>query len=142
MKPLSRRSLIKTMAGTAGASFVGIPLFSQTKDEATENQKQKQKLKIVVLGAHPDDPETICGGTMALFANAGHEVVSVYLTRGEAGIEGKSHEEAARIRTAEAVSACQLLKARPEFLGQIDGACEINALEYEKVREFSKQRKS
>jgi len=132
MKPISRRSLVKTMAGTAGASFIGIPLFSQTKEEATGNQK----LKVVVVGAHPDDPETICGGTMALFARAGHEVVAAYLTRGEAGIEGKSHEEAARIRTAEALEACQLLKSRPEFLGQIDGACEINALQYEKVREF------
>ena len=91
------------------------------------------------MGAHPDDPETICGGTMALFANAGHDVVSAYLTLGEAGIEGKSHEEAARIRTAELREACLILRARPEFLGQIDGRCEINAVQYKKMHDFLKK---
>jgi LmbE family N-acetylglucosaminyl deacetylase len=76
---------------------------------------------------------------MALFAQTGHEVVSAYLTRGEAGIEGKSHEEAANIRTAEIMEACLILKVRPEFLGQIDGSCEINAVQYEKMKEFLKK---
>jgi LmbE family N-acetylglucosaminyl deacetylase len=133
MKSLSRRSVLKTMAATAGASLAGLPAFSRTEGKDAEG---KDKLKIVVVGAHPDDPETICGGTMALFANSGHDVVSAYLTRGEAGIEGKSHEEAARIRTSESMEACRILKVRPEFLGQIDGSCEINEVQYDKVREF------
>jgi LmbE family N-acetylglucosaminyl deacetylase len=82
-------------------------------------------MKIVVIGAHPDDPETIAGGTMAKHAAAGAEVVSVYLTRGEAGIAGMSHDEAARIRTAECERACAVLKARPRYFGQIDGACDV-----------------
>jgi LmbE family N-acetylglucosaminyl deacetylase len=121
------------MTTAAGVSLAGLSTFSQTKGK---NANGNSKLKIVVVGAHPDDPETICGGTMALFANSGYEVVSAYLTRGEAGIEGKSHEEAARIRTAEALEACRILKARPEFLGQVDGSCEINAVQYDKLREF------
>lgn len=92
--------------------------------------------KIVIVGAHPDDPETMCGGAMALFSRAGHEVVAAYLTRGEAGIEGKTHEEAARIRTAEARAACEILQVRPEFLGQIDGSCEINRQRYADVLDF------
>jgi LmbE family N-acetylglucosaminyl deacetylase len=91
------------------------------------------KLKVVAVGAHPDDPESACGGTLALLAQAGHEVVSVYLTRGEAGIPGASHTEAARIRTAEAERACEILKVRPAFLGQIDGSCEVNADRYADV---------
>jgi len=92
------------------------------------------KLRFMVVGAHPDDPETGCGGTMARLADEGHEVISVYLTRGEAGIPGTGGDEAARIRTAEAGAACSILGARPLFLGQIDGATEVNAERYEDVR--------
>jgi LmbE family N-acetylglucosaminyl deacetylase len=136
MKPISRRSAIKTIGATAGVSLVGLPSFSQTRDM---DAQKKEKFKIVVVGAHPDDPETICGGTMALFATAGYDVVSAYLTLGEAGIEGKSHEEAAQIRTSEIREACLILKVRPEFLGQIDGNCEINAVQYKKMQEFLKK---
>jgi LmbE family N-acetylglucosaminyl deacetylase len=83
-------------------------------------------LNIVCVGAHPDDPESGCGGTLARYAAAGHRVTVIYLTRGEAGISGKSHEEAAKIRTAEAEAACKLLGARSVFAGQIDGATEVN----------------
>jgi len=84
-------------------------------------------LKVFVAGAHPGDPEAGCGGTMARYADAGHDVVALYLTRGEAGVSGKSHAEAAAIRTAEAEAACRVLKARPLFVGQIDGATEVSA---------------
>jgi LmbE family N-acetylglucosaminyl deacetylase len=83
-------------------------------------------LKIVCIGAHPDDPESGCGGTLARYVQAGHRVTVLYLTRGEAGIRGKSHEEAAAIRTAECETACKILGAKPLFAGQIDGATEIN----------------
>ncbi len=99
----------------------------------------EKKVKIVVVGAHPDDPETMCGGLMALHSNLGNEVVSVYLTRGEAGIEGKSHEESAKIRTAEAFTACKILKARPELIGQIDGNCEITRERYVPLIDFLKK---
>jgi LmbE family N-acetylglucosaminyl deacetylase len=130
MKTLSRRTIIKTMGLTTGASMIGLPLVAQEKVSAPG------KLKIVVVGAHPDDPETICGGTMALYASLGHEVVSLYFTRGEAGIKGVSHSEAAKIRTEEALQACKILKVRAEFLGQIDGSTEINAGRYEEMFAF------
>jgi LmbE family N-acetylglucosaminyl deacetylase len=83
-------------------------------------------LKVVCVGAHPDDPESGCGGTLARYATAGHQVTAIYLTRGEAGIQGKAHDEAATIRTAEAEAACKILGARAVFAGQIDGATEVN----------------
>ena len=76
---------------------------------------------------------------MARFADLGHEVVAVYLTRGEAGIAGKSHDEAAAIRTAECLEACKILKARPVFAGQIDGSTEINAARYDEMRKLLEQ---
>jgi LmbE family N-acetylglucosaminyl deacetylase len=94
-----------------------------------------RKLRLAVVGAHPDDPESGCGGTLARYAALGHEVFTVYLTRGEAGIAGKSHEEAARIRTREAEEASKILGARPVFVGQVDGATELNRRRYEEFRQ-------
>ena len=82
--------------------------------------------KIVCVGAHPDDPESGCGGMLARYAAAGASVTIVYLTRGEAGIPTKSHDEAAAIRTAEAQAACRILGAKPVFAGQIDGATVVD----------------
>jgi LmbE family N-acetylglucosaminyl deacetylase len=89
-----------------------------------------RKLKVACVGGHPDDPESGCGGTLARYSAAGHNVTIIYLTRGEAGIEGKTHEQAARIRTEEAQKACKVLGAQPVFAGQIDGSTEIDNAAY------------
>jgi LmbE family N-acetylglucosaminyl deacetylase len=84
------------------------------------------KKKIVCVGGHPDDPESGCGGTLASLVQKGHEVTIIYLTTGEAGIEGKSHAEAAAIRKSEAINACEVLQAKPVFAGQVDGDTVMN----------------
>jgi LmbE family N-acetylglucosaminyl deacetylase len=88
---------------------------------------QNRGLKIVCVGGHPDDPESGCGGTLARYAELGHSVTVIYLTRGEAGIPGKSHDEAATIRSAECLASCKILGAKPVFAGQIDGATVVDA---------------
>ena len=137
-KHTRRELLTLALPVTIGAS---IGLNSTSASGNTRSSLSEKKMKIVVVGAHPDDPETICGGLMALYSGLGHEVVSVYLTRGEAGIEGKSHEESARIRTAEALNACNILKVRPVFIGQIDGNCEITKERYTPLLELFKKEK-
>jgi len=134
MTNISRRKVLSLSAISLIGSSIGWTAVS-TKEKAL-NRKLHNKLKMIVVGAHPDDPETGCGGTMLLWSDAGHEVISAYLTRGEAGIQGISHTEAAKIRTKEAEKACTLLKARPVFLGQIDGACEVNDKRYKDVSQF------
>jgi len=136
MSKVTRRELFKITAPTVALSLLGLPLInSASAQKITEIPK---KLKIIVVGAHPDDPETGCGGTMARLANEGHDVISAYLTRGEAGIKRISHEEAARIRTNEALEACKILSARPVFFSQIDGSCEITADSYIEMYDFFK----
>lgn len=88
---------------------------------------QTRKLNVVCVGGHPDDPESGAAGTLARYAAAGHTVTIVYLTRGEAGIRGKTHAEAAAIRSAECEAACKVVGARARFAGQIDGAAVIDA---------------
>lgn len=133
MKTISRREMLKMTGGTATLSLLGMPMSA--KGESSQPQ-DKAKRKVLVIGAHPDDPETGCGGTIILLAKAGYEVVSVYLTRGEAGIEGKTHDEAANIRTEEALNACKIMGVRAEFLTQIDGSCEINTNRYDEMYHF------
>ncbi len=131
---ISRRGALGVLGGM-GSALTG-NLSRAEGSQASSSVAQGRRLKVVVVGGHPDDPESGCGGTMARFADAGHEVVALYLTRGEAGIAGKSHEESAAIRTAECLEACKILKARPTFAGQIDGSTEINATRYDELRQL------
>lgn len=110
----SRRRFVKNAA--AGLGLLSMPSLLMAKTDAGK------KVKVVCVGGHPDDPESGCGGTLAKFAVAGHDVTIIYLTRGEAGIPGKSHSEAADIRTKEAIEACKVLHTKPVFVGQIDGS--------------------
>ena len=97
--------------------------------------------KVLVIGAHPDDPETMCGGTMLKLKAMGAEVVSVYLTSGEAGIKGKSHEEARTIRQAEALQACKTMGVKAIFLSQTDGNTEANKERYAEMKALIEQEK-
>ena len=121
-KKSARRNFIKlTTAGLGSLAFA--PLIDSEKKSRTirKHAGQEKKLRVVCLGAHPGDPEFGCGGTMAKFAKAGHEVSFIYLTRGEAGDPSKTYEESAALRTKEAEIACGLLKVKAIFAGQIDG---------------------
>jgi len=121
MKKISgRRNFIQK--ASLGLSGMAISPFLISKDKVNTNyHKEAKKLNVVCIGAHPGDPEFGCGGTMAKYANAGHSVTFLYLTRGEAGDPSKSYAESAAIRTKEAEKACNILHAKAVFVGQIDG---------------------
>lgn len=128
---MKRREMIKkTGAALLGASVVGLPAFGQ--DTQTSASKKR---KAVIVGAHPDDPESVFGGTMLALKAAGWDVVSIYMTKGEAGIKGKTNDEAAAIRKVEAENACKVLGVKPVFLTQIDGSSEINKERYTEMKE-------
>jgi LmbE family N-acetylglucosaminyl deacetylase len=121
--PSSRREFFKESAWLATPALLAASGLSiaAAPNESTEGRK----LTVLCVGGHPDDPESGCAGTLARYAEAGHSVVVVYLTRGERGIRGKSLDEAGKIRTAECESACAILGAKPYFFGHIDGATEF-----------------
>ena len=130
MKPQITR---RTILGHAGlASLALAPLANAVE---AEQRDDKAPLNMVVAGGHPGDPEAGCGGTIAKYTSAGHNVTCLYLTRGQAGIHGKSPREAGDIRSAEAESACKILKARALFTSQMDGATEVTPARY---AEFAK----
>ena len=117
---ITRRSFVKQSVATGGSAVASANALSFVRAES-----EAARLNVVCVGAHPDDPESGCGGTLARYASLGHAVTIVYLTRGERGIPGKSLDEAAKIRTAESEAACKIIGAKPVFFGQIDGATEV-----------------
>ena len=62
-------------------------------------------MNILAIGAHPDDVETNCGGTLAKFAKMGHKVFTATATNGNIGSATLSMEEIAKIRKEEAARA-------------------------------------
>jgi LmbE family N-acetylglucosaminyl deacetylase len=88
-----------------------------------------RKLKVVVTGGHPGDPEYGCGGTIARYTDLGHEVVLLYLNKGD--WNEKPSSESTPVRVTEATKACDILKARPAFAGQIDGKAIVDPAHYE-----------
>ncbi len=95
-----------------------------------------RKLKIVVTGGHPGDPEYACGGTVARYTDLGHQVTLLYLNKGEGGCPHRTGQECSATRVAEAQKACEILKARPAFAGQIDGQAVVDPTTYEQFRKL------
>lgn len=138
---MDRRTMLKAAGCAAFSTILGDIPIAYADDGSPSKVSPSERKKILVIGAHPDDPETGAGGTMCLLADAGHEVVCVYLTRGEAGIAGKTHEEAAAIRVIESRNACAVTGARHIFMDQVDGSTEINLDRYREMRELLEREK-
>ena len=62
-----------------------------------------EKVDVLAFGAHPDDVELFCGGTICLFVSQKYRVGIVDLTRGELGSRGS-----VELRSEEAENARQL----------------------------------
>jgi len=61
------------------------------------------------LGAHPDDAEFFCAGTLALLRKKGWQIHIATMTPGDCGTVQYNREEISRIRRAEAAKAAGLL---------------------------------
>lgn len=82
--------------------------------------KPDNKLHIIIIGAHPDDPDEV-GGTAYKWAKAGHDVLMVSLTNGDAGHQTMSSEELAKVRREEARKAGEVIGVRYITLDNHDG---------------------
>jgi len=98
-----------------------IPLLIGTMAMVSGQQvKQTDKLHIIIIGAHPDDPDEV-GGTAYKWAQAGHDVLMVSLTNGDAGHQSLSSEELAKVRREEARRAGEVIGVRYITLDNHDG---------------------
>lgn len=130
---LTRRDFVKESLVVVGPAVASANVLQSTVESSDSSAP---RMAIVCVGAHPDDPESGCGGTLARYASLGHAVTIVYLTRGERGISGKSLDEAAKIRTAESEAACKIIGAKPVFFGQIDGTTEVTRTHVDAMRQL------
>ena len=89
-------------------------------------------MKVLAVGAHPDDLEILCGGTLARFVNEGHEVVMCHATLGDRGSFVHTSEEIAAIRSRESKRAAEICGAEEATLGLHDS--EVNAADPEQRR--------
>lgn len=114
MKLISRREILLSSAGV----MAGAP------------NEETRKLKVVVTGGHPGDPEYGCGGTIARYTDAGHRVTLLYLNRGETDC-GAGSNGPAGLRVKEAEKASEVLRARPAFADQCDGHAIVDNAHYD-----------
>jgi LmbE family N-acetylglucosaminyl deacetylase len=78
-------------------------------------------LRLLIIGAHPDDADYAAGGTAALYRQAGHVVKMVSLTNGNAGHHLHPGPELARRRRAEAEAAGAVIGASFDLFDNPDG---------------------
>ena len=83
-------------------------------------EKKPQKLHVIIIGAHPDDPDE-SAGTAYKWAQLGYDVLMVSLTNGDAGHQSIPAEKLAIIRREEARKAGEVIGVRYITLDNHDG---------------------
>ena len=79
------------------------------------------KLRIISLGAHPDDCEIKVGGSAALWSDRGHHVKFVSATNGDLGHWGMIGERLAKRRAKEVQAVAKILGTTTQVLDIPDG---------------------
>lgn len=128
MGKVSRRSIL--LQSSLPVLAVGAPGKSSPAD---------RKLRVLVIGAHVDDPQSGCGGTIARYADLGHEVIALSLTRGDsasiaAGLRMAPLELAAK-RYADAQRSCLILRCQLQALHFVNREIEITSGRYKEFGE-------
>ncbi len=80
-----------------------------------------EKLRVLAVGAHPDDIEIECAGTLAKYAQAGHHVMMCIATNGDKGHLTIPPPELAVIREKEARASAAVIGAELFWMGFPDG---------------------
>jgi N-acetylglucosamine malate deacetylase 1 len=83
---------------------------------------QTEALRVLIIGAHPDDAEYAAGGLAALYCAGGNLVRMVSVTNGESGHQKKFGPKLVERRRLEAASAARIIGAEHEVGDEPDGA--------------------
>jgi LmbE family N-acetylglucosaminyl deacetylase len=103
------------------AMVLGTIAFAQAPAAQTVSAPGDGKLRIIAIGAHPDDCDIRAGGTAAKWAAMGHHVKFVSVTNGDAGHQSEGGGALARRRRAEAQEAGRRLGVAYDVLDNHDG---------------------
>lgn len=81
-------------------------------------------MNILAIGAHPDDVELLCGGTLAVHVARGDTVCAAVVTGGGKGGSGTPEDETVAMRVAEFRKASDVLGVRAVGVG-VAGDCRV-----------------
>jgi N-acetylglucosamine malate deacetylase 1 len=101
--------------------FITLLFFLTMVSEINAQTRQDNKLNILVIGAHPDDADIAAGGTAYKWIQAGHNVVLVSVTNGNAGHHELNAEQLERARRGEARRAGEVIGAKYVLMDNDDG---------------------
>jgi len=105
------------------------------------NAQDTGKVRIIMIGAHPDDCDQDGGGTAILFAKMGYAVKFVSVTNGDAGHQTMKGKELAKRRFAEAQEAGKRFGVAYDVLDNHDGqllpTLEVRLQIIRKIREWN-----
>lgn len=114
------------------AALTGTPVFSQTANAP---------LRVIMIGAHPDDCDLKSGGTAILLSKLGYAVKFVSVTNGDAGHHEQGGGILAARRLAEAKEAGKRFGVTYDVLGNHDGellpSLEVRLQLIRKIREWN-----
>lgn len=88
--------------------------------------------RVLAFGAHPDDVEFQCAGTLALLAERGYEIHIAVMAGGEFGSASLSPQDIRRTRLAENAASAEVIGARFHHAGGYDGEIQYDA-EYRRM---------
>ena len=104
-------------------------------------QANPSSLRIIMIGAHPDDCDQDAGGTAILLSSMGHAVKFVSVTNGDAGHQSQGGGILAKRRTAEAQEAGRRFGVTYDVLDNHDGellpSLEVRLQIIRKIREWN-----
>lgn len=101
-------------------SIIQIALLLVLIPKLQAQEKQTQKLHVIIIGAHPDDPDEDAG-TAYKWVQLGYDVMMVSLTNGDAGHQSIPAEKLATIRREEARKAGEVIGVKYITLDNHDG---------------------
>ena len=78
-------------------------------------------MRILAVGAHPDDIEFLCAGTLALYSKKGYQVFMCHVCDGNKGSSTYSSDELAGIRREEAIKSASIIGATSIWGEMSDG---------------------
>lgn len=101
----------------------------------------QDKLRVIMIGAHPDDCDQDGGGTAILFASLGYAVKFVSVTNGDAGHQSSGGGALAKRRIAEATEAGKRFGVEYDVLDNHDGelipSLDVRLQVIRKIREWN-----
>ncbi len=110
---------------------LSVPLYRTLRD---------RPLRILLIGAHPDDGEVKAAGTVALWTDQGHEVKIVSVTDGRCGHHEMDPDSLVQRRKQETLASAKILGATDLVLDFPDAALEAGIAERKEIvriiREF------